>query len=533
MGSNDHRNVALAVDRVRVLSRRLVRPSSSSSSSSGHAPPCDIHLTPWDLRFLSIDYIQKGVLLPKPPLSGDRLADALASSFARALALFYPFAGRLVAEERADDGTVTVALRCTGEGAEFVHAAAPGVAVSDVVSSLYTPPEVWSFYSYNLVLGADAATESRPVLSTQVTELADGVFVGMSLNHSVGDGTTFWKFMNAWSEINRRAGGAMSDDLMIREISTPAPVFRRWFVETSPVPIPMPVGKLQHIVRRLERPEVQECFFTFSATSARKLKAKANDEMSGAATSTISSLQAVLAHLWRGVCRARRLPPEQVTFYTVMVGCRGRVNGIPAGYVGNALMFGKAEATAGEIEEKGLGWTAWQLNRAVASFDEAGTRESLERWVREPEFTYMSKLQSGGGGGVALITGSSPRFDVLGNDFGWGRPVSVRSGGANKFDGKVTVYEGPDGAGSMSLEVCLAPAVLAKLIADEEFMEAVSGQVETNREQSDMGSHTSESDSTGDWQEGARRNMLRYGVSFVADGAGGPRYIFTVRTAGS
>ncbi|XP_066159586.1 uncharacterized acetyltransferase At3g50280-like [Oryza sativa Japonica Group] len=217
MGSNDHRNVALAVDRVRVLSRRLVRPSSSSSSS-GHAPPRDIHLTPWDLRFLSIDYIQKGVLLPKPPLSGDRLADALASSFARALALFYPFAGRLVAEERADDGTVTVALRCTGEGAEFVHAAAPGVAVSDVVSSLYTPPEVWSFYSYNLVLGADAATESRPVLSVQVTELADGVFVGMSLNHSVGDGTTFWKFMNAWSEINRRAGGAMSDDLMHRSM---------------------------------------------------------------------------------------------------------------------------------------------------------------------------------------------------------------------------------------------------------------------------------------------------------------------------
>jgi hypothetical protein len=297
----------------------------------------------------------------------------------------------------------------------------------------------------------------------------------------------------------------------------------------------MPVGKLQHIVRRLERPEVQECFFTFSATKARKLKARANEEMAGTATgtSTISSLQAVLAHLWRAVCRARRLPPEQVTFYTVMVECRGRVNGIPVGYVGNALSLSKAEATAGEIEEKGLGWTAWQLNRAVASFDEAGTRESLERWVREPEFTYMSKLQSGGGGGVALITGSSPRFDVLGNDFGWGRPVSVRSGGANKFDGKVTVYEGPDGAGSMSLEVCLAPAVLAKLIADEEFMEAVSGQVETNREQSDMGSHTSESDSTGDWQEGARRNMLRYGVSFVADGAGGPRYIFTVRTAGS
>ncbi|XP_015693637.1 rosmarinate synthase-like [Oryza brachyantha] len=133
--------------------------------------------------------------------------------------------------------------------------------------------------------------------------------------------------------------------------------------------------------------------------------------MAGTLTTTISSLQAVLAHICRAVCGARRLPPEQVTLYTVMIGCRGRVNGIPPGYVGNALAFGKAEATAGEIQQRSLGWTAWLLNRAVASFDEAAMREWLESWVREPEFTYMSKLQSTVG--VALFTRSSPRFDVF------------------------------------------------------------------------------------------------------------------------
>ncbi|KAL5223122.1 hypothetical protein ABZP36_027835 [Zizania latifolia] len=469
MGSNEQ-GVAFAIDhRVQVFSRRVVRPAPSSSKTNSHAPPfqCeDIHLTPWDLRLISIDYIQKGILLPKPPATGAHLADTLASSFARALARFYPLAGRLVADERGD-GTVTVTLRCTGEGARFVHAVAPGVTVADIVSSLYTPPVVWSFYSFNLVLGADAAMQSLPVLSVQVTELDDGVFIGMSMNHSVGDGTTFWDFINSWSEINR---GGVGDDL--RDISTPAPVLQRWFVETSPVPVPMPVGKLQHIVRRFERPTVQECFFTFSAASARKLKARANDEMAGTATAPISSLQAVLAHLWQAVCRARRLPPSQETFYTVMVGCRGRVNGIPPGYVGNAVAFCKAVATAGEIQEKGLGWTAWLLNRAVASFDEASMMESLERWVREPEFTYMSNLQSTAG--VALITGSSPRFDVFGNDFGWGRPMAVRSGSGNKMDGKATVFEGPELGGSMSLEVCIAPDALRRLVADEEFMDAVS-----------------------------------------------------------
>ncbi|KAK3157401.1 hypothetical protein QOZ80_2AG0121400 [Eleusine coracana subsp. coracana] len=441
-------------DGVRVLSRRMVRPSSANGH---HQAVEEIHLTPWDLRLITIDYIQKGILLPKPPASGaSPLADALACSFARALERFYPFAGRLAAEERGD-GTVTVSLRCTGDGAEFVHAVAPGVAVADVVGSFYIPSSVvWSFYQLNEALSAD---ESLPVLAVQVTELVDGVFIGMSLNHCVGDGTVFWDLFNTWSSIHR----------CVTTTLPPALETRRWFLESSPVPIPLPFSKLQHVVRRFERTTVLECFFTFSSASVRKLKARANDEMPG--TSSISSLQAVLAHLWRAVCRARRLEPSQRTSYSLLVGCRGRVNGIPAGYTGNAVVFGRAESTAGEIEEKGLGWTAWLLNRAVASFDEAQMRDSLERWVREPDFTYVGNLSVGGTG---LLTGSSPRFDVFGNDFGWGKPLAVRSGPGNKIDGKATVFEGPDKGGSMSFEVCIAPTALARLLADAEFMDAVT-----------------------------------------------------------
>ncbi|KAL6644026.1 hypothetical protein ACP70R_018792 [Stipagrostis hirtigluma subsp. patula] len=422
---------------VRIVSRRMVRPSLPATAQGGHPPMGEvqeIHLTPWDLRFLTADYSQKGILLPKPPERGD--------------------------------GTVTVSLRCTGEGAEFVHAMAPRVAVADIVASIYTPAVVWSFYSLNQVLGADAAMESLPVLSVQVTELADGVFIGMSMNHSVGDGATFWNFFNTWSEINRRIG--ISDDL--HELSTPAPVYPRWFLETCPVPIPMPFSKVQHLVRRFERPMVQECFFIFSTASVQNLKAKANDEMAGTATATISSLQAVLAHLWRAVCRARRLPPEQDTFYHVIVGCRGRVNSISATYIGNAVVRSTAESTAGEVERNGLGWTAWLLNRAVASFNEARMRDFLDGWVQEPVFMsrYLSPVSAD------ILTGSSPRFDVFGNDFGWGKPLAVRSGLGKNTDGTATVFEGPEKDGSISLEVCLVPETLARLVADEEFMEAVS-----------------------------------------------------------
>lgn len=444
-----------AAGAVRVVSRRMVRPSSSG----GATPSEDIHLTPWDLRLLTIEYVQMGVLLPAPPVGGDRLVQALASSLARTLGRYYHFAGRLAVDERAD-GTVTVRLRCTGEGAELVHAKAPGVAVDDIVGSVYSPSKVvWDFFPLNGVLNADSAVESLPVLSAQLTELADGVFVAVSMNHSVGDGTSFWEFFNAWSEIHR--GDA---------ISAPAPVHGRWFVDTNSVPIPLPFAKLQHLLRRFELPPVREAFFTFSAATVKKLKARANDEMAGIATAPISSLQALLAHLWRAVCRARRLKPGQETFYAVIVGGRGRVSAIPPGYVGSALVPSRAVCAAGDILDKGLGWTAWQLNRAVASCDEAAMTEFLDRWAREPTFSFTDLSA----GSVGIETGGSPRFDVYGNDFGWGRPLGVRTGLGDKTDGEATVFEGPDRGGSMSLEVCLAPQALERLVADKEFMDAVT-----------------------------------------------------------
>ncbi|CAN6280734.1 unnamed protein product [Urochloa humidicola] len=462
--------------RVQVISRRVVKPPPSSSPA-----PETVHLTPWDLRLITIDYIQKGVLLPKQKHEHRHVAvDRLATSFAHALARFHPFAGRLAVDERAaaGEGTVTVSLRCTGEGAEFIHAAAPGVTAADITGELYIPHElVASLFPLNGLVSADAASadgEPRraPLLAAQVTELDDAVFVAASLNHAVGDGTTFWHFVNTWSDLSRSGGGATEQ---------PPPVLERWFLDTCPVPVPLPFAKLEHAVRRSDntQPPLQECFFHFSGESVKKLKARANAEvrsMSGdaadTATVTISSLQAVLGHLWRSVCRARRLDPPQKTTYVLLIGCRGRVKGIPAaGYVGNAVVPCKVTSTAGEVVGKGLGWAAWQLNRAVASFDEAAlVLESLERWVREPRLAYNTDLL----GAADVGTGSSPRFDVYGNDFGWGKPVAVRCGPGNKLDGKTTVFEGRGGGGAVALEVCLAPDALARLVADDEFMHAVT-----------------------------------------------------------
>ncbi|CAN6329401.1 unnamed protein product [Urochloa humidicola] len=310
------------------------------------------------------------------------------------------------------------------------------------------------------------------------------MFVAVSLNHAAGDGTTFWHFVNTWSHLSRIISGC---GVTSGHPPPPLPVLDRWFPADAAftVPVPLPFAKLEHAVQRCadESPRsLHECFFHFSGDSVRNLKSTANAEVhhSDDATVIISSLQAVLAHLWRAVCRARQLAPVQETAYVLLIGCRGRVKaGLPsAGYVGNAVVPCKVGATAGEIVGKGgLGHAAMLLNRAVAAASGGGdgaglVEESVTRWAREPRLAYNAELL--GGVAAAVGTGSLPRFDVYGNDFGWGKPVAVRSGPGNKMDGKTSVFEGRGGGGAMGLEVCLAPETLARLVGDGEFMDAVT-----------------------------------------------------------
>ena len=67
----------------------------------------------------------------------------------------------------------------------------------------------------------------------------------------------------------------------------------------------------------------------------------------------------------------------------------------------------------------------------------------------------------------------SPRFNVYGTDFGWGRPIAVRSGGGNKPYGKTTLFQGAD-EGSIDIEACLFPETFEAMMEDAEFMEAVT-----------------------------------------------------------
>ncbi|KAL0671567.1 hypothetical protein Bca4012_034271 [Brassica carinata] len=170
------------------------------------------------------------------------------------------------------------------------------------------------------------------------------------------------------------------------------------------------------------------------------------------------------------VPRARNLPSTKTTTFRMAVNVRHRLSPkLNPEYFGNAIQSVPTFATAGEVLSRDIRWTADQLNQSVAAHGDERIREVVAEWEENPRCFPL-----GNADGASVTMGSSPRFPMYENDFGWGKPVAVRSGRANKFDGKISAFPGRDGNGSVDLEVILAPETMAGIECDGEFMRYVS-----------------------------------------------------------
>ncbi|XP_052200572.1 uncharacterized acetyltransferase At3g50280-like [Diospyros lotus] len=435
---------------IKVISTSTVRAAAASGAS-----PHRVELTPWDLQLILLGPIQKGLLFLKPtppPQPQDQhfsVVQHLKLSFSRTLDFFPPLAGRLGVSRNAD-GTSSFFVHCNNAGADFVHAAADNVTVADILEPVFVPRIVHSFFPLNGLRNIHGVSD--PLLAVQVTELVDGFFVGCTMNHSIADGSSFWHFFNSWSEISR---GSLS---MSR-----SPVFDRWFPGDVKPPISVPFLSDQ-IQDEFIVPPLEERVFHFPKEKIAELKGKANAEMR---MTTISSLQALLAHVWRSVSRCNRVDGE--IRLILGIGLRSRLQPpLPEGYFGNAVFYREVSTTAQELVDKGLGWAAWQINEMISSHTSERVVELFESWVKDPNFWGSMKWTT-----ETLATSSSPRFNVYGNDFGWGKPVAVRSGPRNKISGKLTIFSGRE-EGSVDIEFCMSPEKLQALGADEEFIGAVT-----------------------------------------------------------
>ncbi|XP_076937609.1 putative acetyltransferase At3g50280 [Bidens hawaiensis] len=447
--------------KVRRVSECFVKPQHNLSQDAKQP----IYFTPYELTLLNVTYSQKGLLFTKPPENQDfsvtAFLDDLRRSLSATLTHFYPLAARLATRKQDNPPSHVIYIDPENSpGVKFIHATVDDdVTVSDVLTSPNVPSVVHSFFDLNDAINHDGHT--LPLLSIQVTELTDGIFIGGSVNHLLADGTSFWHFMASWSEVFRS-----KDENEYISISRP-PILKRWILEGYDPITKLPFSHQDdQFIERSEKQQVRERFFHFSSAAVSKLKAIANDECN---TQKISSLQAVSALLWRCVTRVRHQPDNSETVCRLVVSNRRRVNPpLSDDYFGSPVGVVMGTATVGDLMARGLGWAALKIHEAVTNYDDAEVKKWVESWYRNPIVNKLNKVFHPN----TTHIGSSPRFDMYGCEFGLGKAVAARSGFANKADGKLTMYPGREGSGSMDVEVCLLPEYMMDLQCNEEFINA-------------------------------------------------------------
>ncbi|KAI7728466.1 hypothetical protein M8C21_030018 [Ambrosia artemisiifolia] len=422
------------------------------------------YLSPWDLAMMSTHYIQKGLLYPLPDnqhFSLNTFLDDLKDSLSATLTHFHPLAARLATLKHQNPPSLAIFINPDNSlGARFIHSSV-NLTVNDILTPTDVPSIVHSFFDHHKAISHDG--HKLPLLSVKVTKLIDGIFIGCSANHMVVDGSAFWHFFNSWSEVFR----SKRENNLLHHISRP-PVIERWIPEGCDKIITLPFTSDDQFIERPNHSLLRERFFHFSKDSLLKLKAKMNYECN---TTKISTLQALSAVVWRCVTRARGLTGEQETGCRMAADNRKRLSPpLPETYLGNSLHSVRAIATAGQLLHHNIGWAAWRLHQAVANHDDRVVREFVDSWLRNPFVYTVSRFFDPN----CIQIGSSPRFDMYGNKFELGEGLAVLSGYANKFDGKVTVYPGRDGGGSMDLEICLLPENMQAFESDEEFMSVIT-----------------------------------------------------------
>ncbi|KAL9231704.1 hypothetical protein vseg_006897 [Gypsophila vaccaria] len=451
--------------KLKLISECFVKPINVSSESREQR----INLSVTDLFMLTMDTMQKGLLFDTKlsPEFFKNLKKALCVS----LVEFYPLAGRLATQKFHDEHVCSIYIDCeAGPGARLIHAVVD-YTISDILSSGDLHPIVESFFD----LGEKSVNHDGhigPLLTVQVTELRDGVFIGFTMNHCIADGTSLWHFISSLSEIFSQVKDDGNNEEKSISISR-KPIFETLFPhkgynETYKLPYLEP----NEFITRYTSDPLRVRMFHFSAQSISSLKAQANEQCGPG--HNISSFQALCAFMWRSITRARNIRPDDEIICGLVMNARTRLDPqLPPEYFRCVLTGARSVSKVGDLINNDLGWAAKLVNERIKTQDDKAFRTMFKHVKEHPCIVHP-----GPGSPFykpnSLTIGGSIRFDMYGPEFGLGKAVAVLAGYANKEDGKVTANPGRLGDGSADLEVCLKPETMTALERDQEFMSFVS-----------------------------------------------------------
>ncbi|XP_024539586.1 shikimate O-hydroxycinnamoyltransferase [Selaginella moellendorffii] len=397
-----------------------------------------------------------------PPSSRDDLVASLRTSLSGVLVPFYVLAGRV---RRAEDGH-KLEVDCNDAGVSFVEASAPDASFSDWKNMAFCSIEQHLNPSEVAITDPDTA----PIFKVQVTKFkCGGIALGILTAEVVLDGSSFFAFVNAWSEIHRGL-----------PLSRPPVFASNIFQARQPPAIILPVRDYYSSpIYNTHSAKATDVTSEYAVKMFEMDPDQVDDLIRDVHSGPYSygrpptSFEATSAMIWKAITEARDLQDSIITSYVYAISLKGKNRWnppVPASYIGNSIHSPCLTAKAGDIKSRHLSYAARLFHEDILSTTQEHMQSAID-WM-EMELGRGRKINLNGDfvSGTGIYSTSLHSFPVYSVDFGWGKTVhySLVMQPPWYGNGVTVILPSPRGGRHRRLLISL-PAIHMKKLVNHEF----------------------------------------------------------------
>ncbi|EMD67086.1 hypothetical protein GGP41_007019 [Bipolaris sorokiniana] len=331
----------------------------------------------------------------------------------------------------------------------------------------------------------DANGLYKPCMAVQLTHLACGGFmIAAKIAHPLADITALTRFAQHWASNSRAMVSKMpfpasssffQPDLLdgcaagdinaseanptIMEDALALPLHRYdWWAPPMKAPSPFPVG-LPPAGKSLPWAEwnteakVEQYTIHFSQKQIEFLWHSATQDSSITPSgSKISKHDALLAHIWSCVVRARGLQEDQGPVHCDLVlGTRPVLN-LDAGFIGSPTMMLNIESTASQVATTSFGQTAQRIRETLTTVNDAqrlAAHLHSIAYEKSPQRIWQGFL-----GQRHIMVTTWARAGIYKVDFGFGSLIRYADGIVPCLDGCILINDAPPMDSTLSSNTC-------------------------------------------------------------------------------
>ncbi|EFJ23411.1 BAHD acyltransferase [Selaginella moellendorffii] len=388
-------------------------------------------------------------LLFFPTTTRELSTDNLKASLSTTLATFYPLAGRYAVLPNN-----ALQLECSDQGSDFFEAFVDG-GLDDFGGFEQHDPRFELLSPTGIYKTSGDITEA-PLVTAQVTRFqCGGSSLVLGVHHNVGDGFSASSFLTAWSLVSRGEGEeflapcfdhSLMDAKTLRKVDDPAKLFNHVEYQTQRPNVPATF------------PELKACMFKFPTWAIEALRSFCEPGT--------TKFEALAAHVWKSVTKARNLESHEETKLGMAVDGRTRFTPpLPEKYFGNVIFYACTSSSSQKLVENPVRYSASLVHEATHLITDEYMRSALHWLEQQP--SPLGVFPSFCDARTDLALTSWSRFPLYDVDFGGGKPVFVGLPVA-AFTGLVIFLPWLDDQ-TMVVLVGLYAEHMRNLLADPEF----------------------------------------------------------------